>query len=494
MHEDGEGGDTDSLHFNAEGFNEVIFFQSNLTPEQKTDVFHCLNGPNTKHKRTREFKHALTVRQFLPPHTVTENYYRKSFPTKKQLQKLKEEKSIDYKCFILKPKQLLFINAGRLHIFRKMGYTDLPDTDPFYELRKDYIGVGASIENQRWNISFAWDFMYIGHQMERILPLAQLKWYNGVCAAQYNFGSLGCIETPIMILLTRYGKASKKNRKKGFMKQIDLLLSALEPLIATIIKYHGDLLPLTTTTGIGTVVNTTRDPRFKGHKERLNMDVINFRCDSCKYHLSNHFLTCRTCLGLEDYAVNICTSCYVVKGKAAIFKDVNSKIHKYLLADGPTEPSECVATQNCNKSLKLTGQSSCDVCDDENHGIKELFEDTKVLTKLLSNFHDKDFFAQFVYPNRSQNHDSCKLCKAKCLRCNPETCLCHNSYELAHLWATEKELRNIFHFNRNQSSKSTRSTFSKTHYKYSSFPKTIFLKVIPATARTRLNNFLTHNG
>ena len=458
MHEDGEGGDTDSLHYNAEGFNEVIFFKSDLTPQQKEDVFHYLNGSNTKEKRTRDYKDALAVRQYLPPHTVTKKYYTKSFPTKKQLQKLKDDKNIDCKCFILKPKQLLFINAGRLHIFRKMGYTELPDTDPFHELRKDYIGVGASTETKRrWNVSYAWDFMYIGHQMKRILPLAELKWYNGVCAAQYNFGSLGCIETPLMILLTRYGTTGSKKRNIGFMKDIDMLLSTLEPLIATILKYHGDLLPLTRTTGIGTVVNTTRDPRFKGHKETLKMDVINFRCDSCKYHLSNHFLTCRTCLGLEDYAVNICTSCYVVKGKAAIFKDVNSKIHKYPLAGGPKEPSECEAAQKRKKTLKLTTQSSCEACDITNHGITELFEDTKVLTELLSNFHNKEFFT-LVNPNRLQNHDSCDLCKVKCLRCMPETCLCHNSYELAHLWANEQDMRSIFHYNREQS-KSTRYTF-----------------------------------
>lgn len=457
MHEDGEGGDTDSLHFNAEGFNEVIFFKSDLTPQQKIDVFNYLNGSNTKERRTRDYKDALAVRQFLPPHTVTEKYYKKSFPTKKQLQRLKDEKNIDCKCFILKPKQLLFINAGRLHIFRKMGYTELPNTDPFHEVRKEYIGVGASTgpPKRRWNVSYAWDFMYIGHQIERILPLAQLKWNNGVCAAQYNFGSLGCIETPLMILLTRYGMTLSKKRKNGFMKHIDMLLSTLEPLIATILKYHGDLLPSTRTGGIGTVVNTTQDPRFKGHKETLKMNVINFRCDSCKYHLSNHFLTCRTCLGLGDYDVNICTSCYAVKTNATIFKDINSKIHKYPLAEGPKERSECQVAQKRSKTLKSTTQSSCDVCDVTTHRTQELFEDTKVLTKLLSKFHDEEFYTQYVHPNRLQNHDSCGLCKVKCLKCKPEACLCHNSYELAHLWGNEEDMRNIFRFNREQS-KSTR--------------------------------------
>ena len=103
---------------------------------EKKDVFHYLNGCQSSSERDESYEDYIFRRQFLPPHTANEkNHYTKSFPTKEQLQKLKKEKNIDSECFILKPGQLLFIDAGRLHIFRKMGITDIPET----EKRKEHV-------------------------------------------------------------------------------------------------------------------------------------------------------------------------------------------------------------------------------------------------------------------------------------------------------------------------------------------------------------------
>ena len=398
---------------------------------EKKDVFHYLNGCQSSSERDESYEDYIFRRQFLPPHTANEkNHYTKSFPTKEQLQKLKKEKNIDSECFILKPGQLLFIDAGRLHIFRKMGITDIPETDPFYEKRKEHV----SRIFAKWNISYAWDFLYIGHQKESLLPLAQLKWFNGVSAAQENIGSLGCIETPLMIILTKYATTKLKKRKTGFFQHMDMLLSALEPLMFTILKYQGDKLPITKETGIGPVVNTTTVPEFKPHLNSLLNAVIDFRCDSCNYHLSNHFLTCRTCLLNEDYMVNICTSCYIMKERSQLFQDIKSKIHK----------------KGMQKKGEMKG-GICETCTPPTCNNLELFEDDAMCPKLLNKFYDKKRYQNDYHQIRLNESESCEICQVKCFKCQRGTCSCHNSYELAHLWATEPQIREIFLLNRKNS-------------------------------------------
>ena len=430
LHEDGVGGDQESMHFNMKGRSEVILLPTSLTVIQKRDVFLFLNGFQVPIDAVSSEKHKELIyqRQFIPPHAVSEDFWIKSFPTTNQLQNLKDATGIECELLILEPSQLLFIDAGRLHIFRKMGYTKLPETDPFHEMRKKYLHEDhfSELNSNRWSVAIAWDFVYIGFTKKGILRLASQKWLNSIYAARSGYGSQGCIETPLMILLTKYGETSKETRKRSLMKRIDMLLNALEPLIYNIIKHQGDKLPFRENTGIGTVINTTLSNKYNVHREVLANSLINFRCDSGSMHLSNHFLTCRTCLTYGDYTVDICTSCYKNKSREELFANIKSMIH---VREIPEPGKETVIRQNKTKPKFETTSA-------------HQFWDKRHSTRLLL-----DLNPEHANMNRMGKDDSCAKLKVSCFEREPKSSHCHTSYELVHLWATESDIRRIYCLN-----------------------------------------------
>lgn len=73
-----------------------------------------------------------------------------------------------YPCvFILKPGQLLHINKGRLHAFRKMSRSPLDQNDCHYKLRREIVNLN-SITDERWCMSVAWDWMFLGDSIKGI--------------------------------------------------------------------------------------------------------------------------------------------------------------------------------------------------------------------------------------------------------------------------------------------------------------------------------------
>lgn len=434
-HQDGLGGDIESGHVNVTGRNEVILFPTWLGEKDKTKVFFHLNNVPKTAKEKKELLKAAYDRQFLGPHVVTSNY-QKSFPTKQQLTCLKEETGITCEILVLEPGQLLFIDAGRLHIFRKMSYNKLPPTDPFFEKRTTYMHeiTPASNALNRWNVSIAWDFLYTGYKKESIRSLAERKWFNSVGAAHNNILSQGCIEVPLMILLTKYGKVPKELRTEGLLKQINVLLSALTPVIYGIIKYHGDKLPITKTTGNGTVLMTTKEPAFRSFQAEV--EFVNFRCDGCGFHLSNHFLTCKSCKLYGDYNINICTTCCLLKEEElkALF---SSKIH--------------VTSQKKNyDSSEMKCRCLCgtdDVTQSKDIPLQR-FHKPHYSTAMLEHYYTEDDYKEVLHPARLKRHDrGCETCNVSCFTCGPDPCTCHCNYELVHVWATESEIRRLFDFN-----------------------------------------------
>jgi hypothetical protein len=67
-----------------------------------------------------------------------------------------------YPCvLILKPGQLLHINKGRLHAFRKMSCSPLDHGDCHYKLRNQVIEKNG-ITTEQLCTSVAWDWMFLG--------------------------------------------------------------------------------------------------------------------------------------------------------------------------------------------------------------------------------------------------------------------------------------------------------------------------------------------
>ena len=440
LHQDGRGGDMDSLHLNLAGYNEIIFFPVELTWEQKATVFSFLNSFPTPSSKSdlKSYKTSMHRRQFYEPHTASEYYY-KRFPTKNQLEQLKNEKNIDYKCFILKPGELLWINAGRLHIFRKMGNMELPKTDPFYEIRKSYLNQSDDYV-LRWNVSLAWDFLYTGFKRKAILPLATIKWQNSLNAAHCFFGSQGCIEVPLMILLMKYGEISMVDREEKEMIHINVLLRELVPLFFAIIKYQGDKIPITRNTGEGKIISCNTNERYKSLRDQFDKNsLMDIRCDSCDFHLSNHFLTCRACLSIGDYPVNVCTTCFALYTSKELSNITQSKIHPHFRPTKEQNDDSTCCKCTINPSLPIY-KSKChrlDLFKDTDYSFDHFL--TEKICKKLS---------KQINSRRNENSEICRNCKVSCFKCQPSSCNCHRCFELVHIWATEEEVRRIYWANK----------------------------------------------
>ena len=64
--------------------------------------------------------------------------------------------------FVLKPGQVVHINKGRLHAFRKLAPQALQETDCHYDLRNEVLQTKENGQQEDLCFSIAWDWMFKG--------------------------------------------------------------------------------------------------------------------------------------------------------------------------------------------------------------------------------------------------------------------------------------------------------------------------------------------
>merc|ERR1712157_271046 len=64
--------------------------------------------------------------------------------------------------FTLEPGDLVHINKGRLHAFRKMSTSQLPESDCHADQRRQLIQSKGIAGEEKLCVSVAWDWMYRG--------------------------------------------------------------------------------------------------------------------------------------------------------------------------------------------------------------------------------------------------------------------------------------------------------------------------------------------
>ena len=101
--------------------------------------------------------------------------------------------------FVLKPGQVVHINKGRLHAFRKLAPAVLQDTDCHYELRNDVLETKESMTEDLC-FSIAWDWMFkgvtsegINREVSSILECSRLN-------REHDLASLAIPETTLLFL------------------------------------------------------------------------------------------------------------------------------------------------------------------------------------------------------------------------------------------------------------------------------------------------------
>ena len=159
FHQDGHG-TVDSGHICLSGFNEVVMLRR--MPEQhKKRALYILNEGDKRKGKNRStydglygFPHGdgLGEKPLWPSHdAIQECREMKYYPS----------------VFILKPGQLVHINKGRLHAFRKLSPTALPASDCHAALRSELVEK-AAIQKEQICVSVAWDWLYQGVTSEGI--------------------------------------------------------------------------------------------------------------------------------------------------------------------------------------------------------------------------------------------------------------------------------------------------------------------------------------
>ena len=99
----------------------------------------------------------------------------------------------------MEPGQVVHINKGRLHAFRKMGPSELPKSDCHFELRKKKLS-SKQLLTETNCCSIAWDWMFkgvtsegINREMSSILECSRLL-------SEYDLQSLAIPETALIFL------------------------------------------------------------------------------------------------------------------------------------------------------------------------------------------------------------------------------------------------------------------------------------------------------
>jgi len=316
FHQDGFG-TVDSGHLCLNGYNEVVMLRR-LPERHKHHALHILNG-NDRRSKLVEYDALYGM-----PHSDGE---KPPWPDQHAIDKCKE---MNYypSVFILKPGQLVHINKGRLHAFRKMGLTPLCENDCHRVLRTETIRE-EKLTSEVICISIAWDWMYrgvttvgISEELESTLTCASLAVENGrqslaipetstihlvrSLIAEYKAGeTLNFSDNKSMSILstsTASDNISTTNLLKGILPSLRQLVTKHELAYDFVKKKQGgkrneSLIP-----------NSWQNPELFSLNPYGDGD---FFCKLCFRELPNMYMHCDGCERLLNKDFNICSNCFL---------------------------------------------------------------------------------------------------------------------------------------------------------------------------------------
>ena len=137
----------------------------------------------------------------------------------------------------MEPGQVVHINKGRLHAFRKMGISELPKNDCHYELRKDMLSSKQLLKETNC-CSIAWDWMFKGVTSEGInREISSILECSRILSA-YDLQSLAIPETAL-IFLAKHNIASHKSFSSQVMRTPELtVLRGIIPSLEFVVHHQ----------------------------------------------------------------------------------------------------------------------------------------------------------------------------------------------------------------------------------------------------------------
>jgi hypothetical protein len=215
---------------------------------------------------------------------------------------------------ILKPGQIIHINKGRLHCFRKLSSEILDETDAHVDLRQDLIKETKELGPwcDKLCLSIAWDWVFHG------------------------VSEIG-VKTEVAHVLSRTRENQKSRRRSLAQPELSLLRMAMFSAVSTSVRSKdsvymplpGDLCRGLLAGGLVEVVKAHLAILENATKEKKEIMMLasasaakdgkyasidpygnDFVCQCCSAELSNILYQCDKCFTLLSTEYNLCHGCY----------------------------------------------------------------------------------------------------------------------------------------------------------------------------------------
>lgn len=319
FHQDGHG-TVDSGHLCISGFNEVVMLRR-LTERHKKHALWILSG---KHPKGFHFDGLYSM-----PHGDGLGD-KPSWPT---MDTIDECKRMGYcpSLFTLEPGDLVHINKGRLHAFRKMSTSNLQESDCFYQRRKNIVELKGLQGQEKLCISIAWDWMHrgvtsagINREICTVLEGAILNGVNQVKSlAIPELALLQMAKTvPAKSSLSVHDTSFLDDLKGKPLENVTLyeppkeeICKGIYPGLSIVVGQHIKALATKACTSDekGEKLSLAKYPDTQENPAICPLDPYgdsDFACKLCNKELSNVYYHCDGCEKLLSKDFNICQGCY----------------------------------------------------------------------------------------------------------------------------------------------------------------------------------------
>lgn len=232
--------------------------------------------------------------------------------------------------FILKPGQMVHINKGRLHAFRKLSTSPLKNDDCHHVLRQQL--VGSIVNSEQLCFSIAWDWVFKGVTNEGINAEISSCLECSSLNRDQQVQSLASPETALLFLakenIAKHKSASTHDSKSlihcrptpvlnmhGFGPSPITVLSAIHGPLKGLVQRHEEAMEYGRRQANGEHANLSIEgtPNTWQDLNEFSVDPYGadgFICKICNGELSNIYMHCDGCEKLLSRDFNICSDCH----------------------------------------------------------------------------------------------------------------------------------------------------------------------------------------
>eukprot|EP00980_Cylindrotheca_fusiformis_P021651 scaffold8505_cov130-Cylindrotheca_fusiformis.AAC.17 len=331
FHQDGHG-TVDSGHLCLSGYNEVVMLRR-LTERHKKHALMILTGDLDE--ALDDCAPSFFDGLYQEPH-ADKLGEKPQWPTVARIEECRQMGYCPSLC-IVKPGQLIHINKGRLHAFRKMSASVLPDDDCHKELRQSTIDE-HDLSGEQLCISLAWDWMYRGKSAAGInreictaLEAATLNRKMrrlSLGIPEFSLFQMARIFPPLQTSvstelnkLIRCDRSAQQASTSADTSDAIIVCQGILPSLRHVIENEAQAFndaeeKASNSRQRGERVTIAKRPNRHENTQFFPMDPYScdgFACKLCSKELSNVYYHCDGCENLLSKDFNICQDCHKEK-------------------------------------------------------------------------------------------------------------------------------------------------------------------------------------